>query len=160
MIKQFLEQTLTQITIQFSTKCKSCLKKAKAAPKQQQLDASMLKQEVCKVKCNIAIRNRFNILCIEEYPKELENSKEQIDRKWKDLRDCLQTAANEVLLMKSKRNKNNWMTEQEIEKFEKQHKTKEMYEKIKNLTNKKNTKKKSLLCNEKRWKTPFEQEDI
>ena len=49
---------------------------------------SMQKQEVCKVKYNIAVRNKFNILCIEEteqYPKELQNSKEQIDRKWKIL---------------------------------------------------------------------------
>ena len=58
------------------------LKSAKAAPKQQQLDISVVKQEECKIKYNIAVRNRFNILCIEEieqYPKELENSKEQID---------------------------------------------------------------------------------
>ena len=34
---------------------------------------SVLKKEVCKVKYNIAVRNRFKILCIEEteqYPKE------------------------------------------------------------------------------------------
>ena len=58
------------------------LKSAKAAPKQQQLDISVVKQEECKIKYNMAVRNRFNILCIEEieqYPKELENSKEQID---------------------------------------------------------------------------------
>ena len=133
---------------------------------------SMLKQKVCKVNYNIAVRNRFNTLCIEQteqssrglvvmhstqanvvlvsrpiadnwwrkegdslltarartkvlsealskpqgiggnrgkiesieeteqYPNELENSKEQIDRKWKDFRDFLQTAANEVILMK------------------------------------------------------------
>ena len=55
------------------------------------------------MKYNIAIRNRFNILSIEEteqYPKELEKRKEQIDRKWEDFRDCLQTAANEVLSTK------------------------------------------------------------
>ena len=42
------------------------LKKAKAALKQQQIDISMLKQDVCKVKYNVAVRNRFNILCKEE----------------------------------------------------------------------------------------------
>ena len=82
---------------------------------------SMLKQEACKAKYNIAVRNRFNILCIEEteqYAKELENSKEQIDRKWEDFRDCLQTAANEVLSMKSNQNKNKWMTEDILHKID------------------------------------------
>ena len=97
------------------------LKKAKAAHKQQLLDMSMLKQGVCMVIYNIAVRNRFNILCKEEteqYPKELENSNEQIERKGKDFRDCLQTAANELLLMKSKRNKNKGMTEDILHKME------------------------------------------
>ena len=147
---------------------------------------SMLRQEACKVKYNIAVRNKFNILCIEEteqYAKELENSKEQIDRKWEDFRDCLHIAVNEVVLVKSKQNKNKWMAEdilnkmeqrkkyknnhieyqlltkeiandcrkakeqwltdhcQEIEKCKKQDKTKEIHEKIKNFTNKKNTMK-------------------
>ena len=164
----------------------------------------MLKQEVCKVKYNIPVRNRFNILCIEEteqYSKELENSKEQIDRKWKDFRDCLQTAGNEVLLMKSKRNKNKWMAEdilhgtkkevqndshieyqrlnkeiandcredkeqwltdqcQEIEKLEKQHKTKEIHQKITNFSNKKNRKKQASGIMSKDGKLHFEQVDI
>ena len=164
---------------------------------------SMLKQEACKVKYNIAVRNRFNILCIEEteqYAKELENSKEQIDRKWEDFRDCLHIAVNEVVLVKSKQNRNKWMAEdilnkmeqrkkyknnhieyqlltkeiandcrkakeqwltdhcQEIEKCKKQDKTKEIHEKIKNFTNKKNTLKQAFGIMSKDGKLLFEQE--
>ena len=71
------------------------------------------------MKYNIAVRNRFNILCIEEteqYPKEFENSKEQIDRKWKDFKDCLQKAANEVLFMKSKRHTTQNRAKKEVQK--------------------------------------------
>ena len=103
------------------------LKKAKVAPKQQQLHMSMLKQEACKVKYNIAVRNRLNILCIEEteqYAKELENSKEQIDRKWEDFRDCLHIAVNEVVLVKSKQNKNKWRAENILNKMEQRKKYK------------------------------------
>ena len=88
---------------------------------------SMLKQEACKVKYNIAVRNRLNILCIEEtqqYAKELENSKEQIDRKWEDFRDCLHIAVNEVVLVKSKQNKNKWMAEDILNKMEQRKKYK------------------------------------
>ena len=81
---------------------------------------SVLRQEECRITYKIAVRNRFNILCIEEteqYPKEIEDSKEQIDRKWKDFQDCQQPAANEVQLMKSKRNKKKWMTEDVLHKM-------------------------------------------
>ena len=54
--------------------------------------------------------------------------------------------------------KEQWLTDQcqEIEKLETQHKTKEMHEKIKNFTNKKNTKKQaSLWYYEKKMENSF-----
>ena len=58
--------------------------------------------------------------------------------------------------------KEQWLTDQcqEIEKLEKQHKTKEMHEKTNNFTNKKNTKKQASSIMNKDGKLHFEQEDI
>ena len=84
------------------------LKKSKSCTQTAEIRYDYAKARGMQGQIQYAVRNRFNILCIEEteqYQKVLENSKEQIDRKWKDFRDCLQTAANEVLLMRSKWNK-------------------------------------------------------
>ena len=57
-------------------------------------------------------------------PEGVKNSKEQIDKKWKDVKDCLQKAANEVLFMKSKQNKNKWMTKDILHTMEQRKKYK------------------------------------
>ena len=58
--------------------------------------------------------------------------------------------------------KEQWITDQcqEIEKLEKQHKTTEMHQKIKNFTNKKNTEEQASGITDKDGKLLFEQEDI
>ena len=167
---------------------------------------NMLKDEMYRNQCHITIKNRFNALYTEEaeqYPSEAVHAKESIDRKWKIIKESLQTTAEEVLPKKTKKNNNEWITDeilhkmeqrkkhknknpseykiidreiaqncreakekwlqkqcQDIEALEKQHKSKEMYNKIKDLTNNKRNTTQTSCIRDKNGQLLFDQQEI
>ena len=184
-------------------KIKVKLKKTRNRIRKEQLDLNLLSIDEHRVKYNIEIRNRYNILNIEETEQTPTESQESSEQKWKTFKNCVQTSLKAVLPKIEKKKKKEWMTNdilelmeerkkcknrdkekydyidkqittacrnakeqwlrgkcEEVELLEKQHKSKEMHKKVKELTIKNKHKKSGGCIKDKNGKLLFDQEEI
>ena len=93
------------------------LKKLNKTNRRQQLDFSFLKNNSYAARNNIEIRNRFDALHIEELEQQFDKE-EHIEEIWCKVKESIETTTKGLLLLRTKKNKQTWMTDDSLSKME------------------------------------------
>ena len=86
-------------------KFKVKLKKTKRNQAQSQIDHNLLKDGTYKGRCNILVKNYYDVLGSEEVEQDQENEEEHVVKEWNKVNLSLQNAAKELLPKKAKKKK-------------------------------------------------------
>ena len=113
-------------------KIKIKLKKLESKQQNPNLELNKLKEEHFKECYNISVSNKYNALTTEQQPQREED---QIEQEWKAIKDSMTSAASDVLPKKKRERKQDWMTEEILEKMKKRKEVKnrdmEQYKRLK-----------------------------
>ena len=96
------------VTIKFKVK----LKKIKRNQAQSQIDYNLLKDDTCKRRYNILVKNYYDVLGSEKVEQDHESEEEHVEKEWSKVKLSLQNAAKELLPKKVKKKKREWMNDE------------------------------------------------
>ena len=79
------------------------MKKIKRNQAQSQIDYYLLKDDVYKGRCNILVKNYYDVLGSKEVEQDHESEEKHVAKEWNKVKLSIQNAANEPLPKKAKK---------------------------------------------------------
>ena len=102
---------------QVIVKVKIQLKKLNKTNRKQHLDVSLIENNSYTARYNIEIRNRLDALHIEELEQQ-SDQEEHIEDIWSKVKESIITTAKGLLPLRTKRNRQRWMTDNILNKMD------------------------------------------